>query len=145
MHTMFRWASIAMFAALGVFLILFGTLYATVHDFLPFHAAAMPSAALDASRPLYLALMKLIGGASGALGVLGLFVILGPVRRGETLAAAMVALTFSAAFLTAAFVAEALARVTNAPTSWHIMGILLAITISALGAHLAAKRLPEAV
>jgi len=142
MRTTLRWSSIVLFAALSIFLALFGALYASVRDFLPFHAAAAPSDALDSMRPLYLALMKLIGGASAALGLLGLYVTLGPIRSGSSAAAVAVAGAFAGAFIMAAFVAEALARATNAPTSWHIMGILLALTAAALIAHFAASRMP---
>jgi hypothetical protein len=138
MRNMLRWIGVGLFGALSVFLILFGALYASVSDFLPFHAAAAPTA-LDAMRPLYLALMKLIGAASAALGALGCYLTLGPIRRGETLAGIAVACAFASAFLMAAYVAETLARATNAPTSWHIMGLLLAITAAALIAHLSSR------
>ena len=74
--------SIALFALLGLFLIAFGALYATVSDMLFFHAAAVPEAARHDVKPLYLALMKLIGGASVGLGLLGLYVTFGPLRAG---------------------------------------------------------------
>ncbi len=143
MRDTIRWISIALFAALGIFLILFGALYANVRDFLPFHAAAAPSHVLDSMRPLYLALMKLIGGASAALGVLGLYVTFGPIRQGSSAAAIAVAGAFAGAFITAAYVAETLARATHAPTSWHIMGILLSLAAAALVAHFAALRKSE--
>jgi hypothetical protein len=139
MRDTLRWISIGLFVALGIFLVMFGVLYASVRDFLPFHAAAAPSPALEGMRPLYLALMKLIGGASAALGLLGLYVTVGPMRRGSSMAAIAVAGTFSSAFMTAAYVAETLAEATHAPTSWHIMGILLALTAAALIAHFAAS------
>lgn len=139
MRDISRWSSIALFAALSVFLILFGALYASVRDFLPFHAAAAPSHALDGIRPLYLALMKLIGGSSAALGLLGLYVTLGPIRNGSSAAAIAVAGAFAGAFIMAAYVAETLARATGAPTSWHIMGILLALTGAGLITHFTAQ------
>jgi hypothetical protein len=40
----------------------------------------------------------------------------------------------------AAITAEELADATGAPTSWHIMGVLLAVTALAYGAHVAANR-----
>lgn len=139
MKNLLRWSSITLFVALSIFLILFGGLYASVRDFLPFHAAAAPTPSLDGMRPLYLALMKLIGGSSAALGGLGLYVTLGPIRRGGGLAAIVVAAAFAGAFLMAAFVAEMLADATGAPTSWHIMGVLLAITALAVVTHFGAK------
>lgn len=46
-------------------------------------------------------------------------------------------------FGVAAWVAETLATVTGAPTSWHIMGILSVITLAGLGAFLAAEQMPR--
>jgi hypothetical protein len=123
-----RWASVALFGVLSAFLIAFGVLYATVHDMLWFHAAAVPEAVRDEVRPLYLALMKLIGGASAALGILGAWIVAGPLRRGADGAAAALAFVYAIPVLTAAYVAETLAAQTGAPTSWHIMGVLLALT-----------------
>ena len=70
-----------LFGVLGVFMVAFGALYASVQSMLPFHAAAVPAHALGDVRPLYFALMTLIGGASAALGVLSLYVIAVPLRR----------------------------------------------------------------
>lgn len=140
MQDLARRASVVLFVVLSIFLIMFGALYASVRDFLPFHAAAMPSSSLESARSLYLALMKLIGGSSAALGLLGCYVALGPVRRGHSMAAITLAGAFAGAFAMAAFVAETLANATQAPTSWHIMGVLLAITATALGAHFASLK-----
>lgn len=124
---------------LSVFLIAFGTFYATVQDFLWFHAAAVPSSALEAVRPLYLALMKLIGGSSAGLGLLGLYVTLFPLRRGSVLAAMAISVAYSVAVTMAAVVAEKLAAATGAPTSWRIMGVLMAIIVSALVSFLCGR------
>ncbi len=132
------WTSIALFALLGLFLIAFGALYAGVNDMLFFHAAAVPEAARHDVTPLYLALMKLIGGASIGLGLLGLYVTFGPLRAGARGAAAALAVTFAIPVLMAAYVAETLATITGAPTSWHIMGVLLAVTGLAFGAWVVA-------
>ena len=140
MQAGFRWLSAALFVLLSVFLIAFGLLYASVPDYLPFHRAAVAAGAQEPARALYLALMKLIGGASGALGLLGGYVTLFPMRHASTGAALMVSLAYTCAFLTAAYVAEILAKATGAPTSWHIMGVLLAITAAALGLHIAGHR-----
>lgn len=134
------WLSIALFALLGLFLIAFGALYASVSDMLFFHAAAVPEAARHDVKPLYLALMKLIGGASIGLGLLGLYVTFGPLRAGARWAALTLAVTYAIPVLMAAYVAETLAKITGAPTSWHIMGVLLAITGLALLARVAAGR-----
>jgi hypothetical protein len=141
MHSLLTWISRIAFAALGLFLIAFGTLYATVGNMLPFHAAAVPEASREAILPLYVALMTLIGGASAALGALGLYVTFGPMRKGASGAAFAVACAYAAAFLTAAFVAERLAAAAGAPTSWHIMGGLMAATAVALGADIASRQL----
>lgn len=140
MQASLRWLSTGLFVALGFFLIAFGALYASVTDYLPFHGAAIAQIAQEPARPLYLALMKLIGGASAALGVLGLYVTLMPMRRGVAGAASLVSLAYAGAFLMAAYVAQTLAQTTGAPTSWHIMGVLLAITAAAYGLHWASAR-----
>ena len=137
-----RLASTILFMALSVFLVAFGILYASVNNLLFFHAAAVPKRALEDVRPLYFALMTLIGGSSGALGLLGAFVTLGPARRGSTAAAAAVAATNAIAFIMAAITAEKLAAATHAPTSWHIMGVLLVVTAVALLTHFLGRAAP---
>ncbi len=137
MRIAFGWISTILFVVLGLFLVAFGMLYASVNDYLPFHAAALPEAAREAARPLYFALMKLIGGASAALGMLGLYVTLLPMRRGLAGAGLMVSLSYAGALVMAAFVAEALHATTGAPTSWHIMGVLLGMTAAAFALHCA--------
>lgn len=127
MKRLLRAISLTLFAALSVFYVAFGVLYASVQDILWFHAAAVPAESLAAVRPLYFALMKLIGGASAALGLLGAYVTAFPVRRGERKAAIALAITFATPIIMAAYVAETLAAETGAPTSWHIMGILLLV------------------
>lgn len=153
MHTIFRAAGIALFALLGVFYLAFGALYASVADMLWFHAAAVPEASRAAVLPLYLALMDLIGSASIALGLLGLFVVFGPIRRGTAGAAYALAVAFAVPLVGAGVVAERLAAITGAPTSWHIMGGLFAVTAAALygatrgpreRAHVAENRATEA-
>jgi hypothetical protein len=136
---LFRGISVVLFAALSAFFVVFGILYASVRDVLWFHAAAVPAEALGDIRPLYFALMKLIGGASGALGLLGGYVALVPLRRGVALAAEALAAAYAIPLLTAAYVAETLAARTGAPTSWQIMGFLLAITAIAYFAHVASR------
>lgn len=128
MPTALRRASRVLFSLLSLFLILFGLLYASVGTWLPFHAAALPEAARAASLPLYLALMKLIGGASIALG--GLCLALTFTLRHRFIAE-MLALAIAVPVLMAAYVAETLAATTGAPTSWHIMGVLLALDLVA--------------
>ncbi len=132
MTSLFRIAGLALFAALSLFFIAFGALYASVTDMLWFHAAAVPEAARAEILPLYLALMDLIGSASIALGALGLYTVFGPLRRGGVGAAYALATAFAIPLIGAAMVAERLAALTGSPTSWHIMGGLLALTIGAL-------------
>jgi len=153
MPSFLRVVGLALFAVLGVFFVAFGTLYASVNDMLWFHAAATPEASRAAVLPLYLALMDLIGSASIGLGLLSLYVVFGPIRRGSFAAAWALSLSFAAPLVGAGLVAERLAAVTGAPTSWHIMGALLALTAAALfcatrrparPAHLAENRAMEA-
>lgn len=139
MRSAFRWTSTALFVLLGVFLIAFGALYASVTDLLFFHAAAVPPAALEAVRPIYFALMKLIGGSSAALGLLAIYVALVPLRARIPFAGAALTVAIAIPVVMAAVVAERLAAATGAPTSWHIMGILLAIDAAAYGAHVASS------
>lgn len=117
----------ALFVLVSVFLIWFGVTYATVDDMLWFHAAAVPEAARAQVRPLYFALMTLIGSSSISLGLLGLYVVAGPLRRGAKGAATVLVLVYALVFVMAALTAEKLASY-GAPTSWHIMGVLLAVT-----------------
>jgi hypothetical protein len=140
MQSKLRVASVALFLLLSLFFVAFGALYATVKELLWFHAAALPAGALDDVRPLYFALMKLIGGSSAALGLLGGYVALGPLRRGAAFAAEALALAYALPVVMAAVVAETLAAATGAPTSWRIMGVLLAVDAAAYLANLAARR-----
>jgi hypothetical protein len=127
-----RWISLSLFSLVALFLIVFGILYASVTNMLWFHAAAVPESVRDEVAPLYFALMKLIGGASSALGLLGFWMVMGPMRRGVPGAGAALAVVFAIPILVAAYVAEMLAARTGAPTSWHIMGVLIAILVLAL-------------
>jgi hypothetical protein len=140
MHSKLKLTSIILFMALSLFLMAFGVLYATVQNLLWFHAAAVPVRALEDVRPLYFALMTLIGGASFGLGLLGAYVTLVPIRRGAPHAALFLAAANAIALIMAAITAEKLAHATGAPTSWHIMGILMAINLTALGLNAAATR-----
>lgn len=141
MQPVLRLLSIGLFTLVGIFLVVFGVYYASVDRMLFFHAAAVPEAARDAVTPLYLALMKLVGGASTALGLLCLFVTFGPLRRQFPLAGIALVATISLPVLTAAYVAERLAAQAGAPTSWHLMGIVLAIVGAAFVLHsLGARR-----
>ena len=135
-----RGAGVALFALVGVFYLLFGAFYFSVNDILFFHAAAVPEAARDAIKPLYFALMRLIGGASVAVGLLGLYGVAWPLRRGVPFAAMALAVAFALPALAAAYVAETLAKAAGAPTSWHLMGILLGFVAAALAASLLGVR-----
>jgi hypothetical protein len=139
-QTLMRRTSLVLFVLLSAFLVAFGILYASVDAMLWFHAAAVPEPAREDVRPLYLALMKLIGGACVGLGLLSLYVTLGPLRAGARGAALALVLTFAVPVLMAAYVAETLAKLTGAPTSWHIMGMLLAFAALALVAHAIGRR-----
>ena len=138
--TLYRRASVFFFCAVSLFLILFGLLYANVNDPLWFHAAAVPPDALSKVRPLYFALMKLIGGASIGLGVLGAYVVLVPMRQGAPWAAPMVSVAYWIALAVAAQTAIRLAEQTGAPVAWYNMAILAGLTALGLLAHLLSKR-----
>jgi hypothetical protein len=140
MQTLLRRTSIALFGLVALFLIWFGVIYATVSDMLWFHEAAVPEAAREAVRPLYFALMNLIGGASAALGALSFYVIALPLRRGIPGAAAILVLVNAIALVMAAITAEELATTTGSPTSWHIMGIVLGTTVLAFVLHAASQQ-----
>ena len=130
-----RLASVILFSLLSLFLLWFGWLYATVKEPLWFHDAAVPQTAKELVRPLYFALMKLIGGASIGLGGLGLHVSLTSVRRGMIPASIALSIAYAIPFVAAAIAAEDLAAV-GAPTSWRLMGVLLALTGLALTCRL---------
>jgi hypothetical protein len=140
MQTALQWTSVTLFMAVSAFLVAFGFLYSNVNDLLWFHAAAVPADALEKVRPLYFALMKLVGGASIGLGLLGAYVILGPMRRGMPWAATLVSVAYWVAFGVAAFTAIRLNELTNAPVAWYNMAILSGLTALALLAHTLAPR-----
>lgn len=140
MRTKLQWASVILFMLVSIFLVAFGLLYANVNDLLWFHAAAVPPDALEKVRPLYFALMKLTGGASIALGLLGGYVILGPMRRGMPYAATLVAVSYWIAFGVAGYTAVRLNELTGAPVAWYNMAILSALTLMAYAAHALAPR-----
>ncbi|MBP6011693.1 MAG: hypothetical protein KBA31_05650 [Alphaproteobacteria bacterium] len=140
MQTYLQWTSIILFLAVSAFLVAFGLLYANVNDLLWFHAAAVPPDALEKVRPLYFALMKLVGGASIGLGMLGAYVIMGPMRQGTRGAATLVAITYWIAFGVAGYTAIRLNELTGAPVAWYNMAILSALTAAAYGAHAMAPR-----
>jgi hypothetical protein len=140
MKTVYRRASVFFFCAVSLFLILFGFLYSNVNDLLWFHAAAVPPDALDKVRPLYFALMKLIGGASIGLGVLGAYVVLFPMRQGVAWAAPAVSVAYWIALAVAAQTAIRLAEQTGAPVAWYNMAILAGVTALGLLANLLSRR-----
>lgn len=144
MASKMRLVSTILFVLVSLFLIWFGWVYMNVKDMLWFHAAAVPEAIKPLVRPLYFALMTLIGGSSMGLGMLGMYVTMGPMRRGVRGAATAVTMTFSLAFVMAAITAEKLAAATHAPVSWHIMGVLLAVTALAYAANAIAGRMAPA-
>lgn len=140
MQNYLQWTSIILFLAVSAFLVAFGLLYANVNDLLWFHAAAVPPEALEKVRPLYFALMKLIGGASVGLGLLGGYVVMGPMRQGVRGAATLVSIAYWIAFGVAGFTAIRLNELTGAPVAWYNMAILSALTAAALAAHTLAPR-----
>lgn len=135
-----RWFGLFALSGVALFLIWFGWLYANVDNVLFFHAAAVDPSAIEPMKPLYFALMRLVGGASAGLGLLGLFTVWTAVRQGSVTAAAAVLVTFCVSFVAAAYTAEKLAADTGAPTTWHIMGILIAVTLVGFATTWASKR-----
>jgi len=131
MSRFLRAIGVFLFAALGLFYIAFGVFYASVEDLLFFHAAAIPDHAREAVRPIYFALMKLVGGATIALGLLGLWATFVPLRRGAPFSATAILIAYAVPLFMAAVVAEFLAKATGAPTSWRIMGGLMAVNLAA--------------
>lgn len=136
MQRIFHWTGILLFTLVSVFFIAFGILYASVTQLLSFHAAAVPAPALVLIQPLYFALMKLIGGGAIGVGVLGLYITWLPLRRGTLFAGGALTVAFAIPLVLAAMSAEYLRRSAGAPTSWHLMGILLAITACAFACSL---------
>ncbi len=132
--------SVALFAIQALFLLLFGLIYINANAMRPFHADAVSEASRMDVLPLYVALMRLIGGASIGLALLGGYVVAGPMRQGAFGAATVVSACFAFPVLVAAFTAVKLAE-TGAPTSWRLMGVFLSVTGVALAIHFAAARL----
>jgi hypothetical protein len=141
MQRVLRWASLSLFSLVALFLIWFGVTYASVTDMLWFHAAAVPETARDDVRTLYLALMNLIGSASAALGLLSCYVIAVPLRRGADWAATALLLCNSIVFIMAGVTAEELAAATGSPTSWHIMGLLMIVSLTAYALNAASRNM----
>jgi uncharacterized membrane protein YhdT len=129
-----------LFGTVALFLLLFGLLYASRTSMLFFHAAAVPEAVRPDMLELYLALMRLIGGASIGLGILGLYTVVGPLSRGIAGAATALTIAFLVPLALAAYSAERLAAATGAPTAWYNMGILATLTLAGLACHWRARR-----
>ena len=124
-----QWLSMIMFTLVSVFLVLFGLLYANVPDMLFFHAQALPEVHREAVKPLYFALMKLVGGASIGLGILGGFAVWGPMRAGVPNCGFVVSVAYIIAFAVAGFTAIRLNELTGADVAWYNMAILSAMTL----------------
>lgn len=139
MRNALGWLSLGLFTLLGLFFIAFGVLYASTDKMLGFHAAAVPEDLRAQFTPLYLALMKLIGSASVGLGALCLFVTYGPMRKQTPLAMTALGIAIAIPLVMAAYVAETLRAQTGAPTTWHLMGILLAILVTACATRMASR------
>jgi hypothetical protein len=129
-----------LFTLVSLFLLAFGLLYASVSDMLWFHAAAVPEAVRPQVRPLYFALMRLIGGASIGLGLLALWVVWRPVRSGVAGSAAALSVAIIVPLVFAGVVAERLAAQTGAPTAATNMIILGALTLAGLFADWKGRR-----
>lgn len=135
-----RFVGLLLLALIGAFYLAFGALYMSVGDYLFFHKAALPAGTEQGFRPLYLGLMKLVGSASIAVGGLGLMVLFGASATKRSPSALGLGLAWAVPLVIAAYVAETLRVETGAPTSWTLMGILLAI----LSAGVALRLIPDA-
>lgn len=135
MRAALRISSLALYSLVALFLVWFGVTYMRAETMLWFHAAAVPERAREDALPLYRALMNLIGGSSAGLGALSLYVIWWPLRRGARFAGGLLLAAFVGVFMVAAVTAEELHAATGAPTSWHIMGVLIALSVAAFVAH----------
>lgn len=140
MSRLFGAVGLFLFLVLSLFLVVFGGLYASVKDLLWFHAAAVSAESVEAVRPLYFALMKLIGGAAISLGAATAYIALGPLRRGAAGAATALFVCHAIPLVMAAIVAETLAARTGAPTSWRIMGALLGVDAAAFVLAVVSRR-----
>lgn len=139
MKSALRNSSIALFSLVALFLVWFGVTYLRAETMLWFHAAAVPKGAREDALPLYRALMNLIGGSSSGLGVLCLYLIWSPLRRGARWTGSLILAVLIGVFTVAAITAEELHAETGAPTSWHIMGVLIALSVIAFAAHTASS------
>ena len=108
--------SSAFYSSFG-FLLWFGFTYMTVDKLLWFHAAAVPEEVQEAVRPLYFALMNLVGGSSLGLGGLALFVTSTSLRQGMPGTGSVLAISLATAFIVAGLTAEELSAQTGSPTS----------------------------
>jgi len=138
--TLLRRIGLALYLLVTAALLAFGLLYASVSEMLFFHAAAVPVETHAAIRPLYLALMQLIGGSSMALALLGAYTIWWPMRQGVPYAQTAVTLAYLLAMAIAGVTAERLHAATAAPVAWHNMGILAGLTLIGQAAWDIARR-----
>ncbi len=137
MKSTLRNSGIALFSVVALFLVWFGVTYLRAETMLWFHAAAVPERAREDALPIYRALMNLIGGSSAGLGVLCLYLIWSPLQRGARWAGGVLLAVLTGVFTVAAITAEELHAETGAPTSWHIMGVLIALSVIAFATHAA--------
>ncbi len=135
-----RRIGLALYLLVTAALFAFGLLYVSVSEMLFFHAAAVPADTHAAIRPLYLALMQLIGGASMALALLGAYTIWWPMRQQVPHAQTAVTLAYLLALAVAGFTAEGLRASTGAPVAWYNMAVLAGLTLLAQAAWDRARR-----
>ena len=141
-NVLLRRIGLALYLLVTAALLAFGLLYVSVSDMLFFHAAAVPVEAHAAIRPLYLALMQLIGGSSLALALLGAYTIWWPMRQGVPYAQTAVTLAYLLALAIAGVTAEGLREATNAPVAWYNMAVLAGLTLLAQAAWDRSRPLP---
>lgn len=122
-------------AGLSLYLTAFGLLYGTRLELMPHHDAATPDDVTEQILPLYRTLMRLTGAAATALGIISLYIVLGPLRAGVKGAALVVCLCLTGFFAATALAAAQLQAVSGATTHWPVMAGLAALTVFAFGLH----------
>ena len=134
-----RRASIFLVAGLAVYAMIFGMLYATRVEMMPHHDAVIPDDIEGSVLPLYYALMRLAGAAAVALGAACLYLALGPVSRGDKVAAIITPLCLAGFFGATAFAAAHLERTTGVSTHWVVMAGLALLALIALALDLLSR------
>lgn len=117
---------------LGLYIVVFGLIYATRTELMPHHGAALPEDVKVQVMPLYHALMRLAGGAIVSFGLLCLFVVHRLWRNGSKGALVVASVLLFGFFAWTAITAARLELAVGVSTHWQIMGVLATISLLAL-------------